>query len=144
MGFGGGITASGVQPPVIHAQHHPVAQTLSAGHRALGSSRETACKWPRFPRAKRRYSTPLRGRRERASTSESKLPAALHTGAELGPKQAFKGEFRRKNVLGKQHPRLLERHNLDSVCFCWRLYYRREEEEVVRDISGHRDPNCAT
>lgn len=35
VGFGGGIAASGVESSVVDAQHHPVAQTLAAGHGAL-------------------------------------------------------------------------------------------------------------
>lgn len=35
VGFGGGVAASGVQSPVIDAQHHPVAQPLTTGHCTL-------------------------------------------------------------------------------------------------------------
>lgn len=35
VGFGGGVTTSSVEPSVVDAQHHPVAQTLTTGHRAL-------------------------------------------------------------------------------------------------------------
>lgn len=35
VGFGGGVAATGVKPSVVDAQHHPVAETLATGHRAL-------------------------------------------------------------------------------------------------------------
>lgn len=35
VGFGGGVAASSVESPVIDAQHHPVAQSLTTGHCAL-------------------------------------------------------------------------------------------------------------
>lgn len=35
VGFGGGVAAPSMEPPVIDAQHHPVAQALTTGHRAL-------------------------------------------------------------------------------------------------------------
>lgn len=40
----------------------------------------------------------------------------------LLPKQAFKGKFTRKNVLGKQDPRFSGGHKFDSLCLRLCLY----------------------
>ena len=42
VGLGSGVAAPRVKPPVVDAQHHPVAQALATGHCALvGRGRKT-------------------------------------------------------------------------------------------------------